>query len=322
MLFIKQQSTIALKLPAMLAALAAVSACTTAPTAPTGPTGGAPSSHVPQSYQTRTSTAAITSTMGGSAIVGPLDSTTGQPISLTTVATAGSTTHNTGRLRLDDGTYLFIDPDGPDAFGNVTNGTATGTVGAAFTTDFSAYDYVFPYRLSYPTGGATASSAMSIGVAGMITDGSDMPVAGSASYSGTALAQISNYAPANYVNDLYLDDGVSTVDVNFASGSATVNLANFARITGNGGATVTAAAAAIDQIQGTGLLISGAHFTGGSWVTMKGGSVVNVVGASQTSTGNGTFFGYDPSISAPDEVGGVVVIDGATAVVAGFYIAD
>jgi hypothetical protein len=75
----------------------------------------------------------------------------------------------------------------------------------------------------------------------------------------------------------------------------------------------------IDEMRGTGITISGAHFTGGSWVTMKGGSVVNVVGASPTSTSNGTFFGYDPSISAPAEVAGVVVLSGSTASLLGFY---
>jgi hypothetical protein len=318
MTIVELKNAIPLKLPSLFLAVATVTACTTA-VAPTGPTAGAPSSHTPQGYEVITSTAATTSTLGGSAIVAALDATSGSPVSIETVPTTGSTTHNTGRLELNDGTYLFIDIDGPDVNGGVSDGVAGGTVGPVFNTDFTGYDYVTTYALNYP---GTPNNFISAGVAGIITNAADMPIAGSASYSGVAMAQLSHYATADYVNDLYLDDGVSTVDVDFASGSATVSLDGFTNITDDNGVTITAAAAAFDQIQGTGLVVSGAHITGGTWVTMSGGSVVNVVGAGQTGFGNGTFFGYDPSISAPDEVGGVVVFEGATANVIGIYIAD
>lgn len=149
-----------------------------------------------------------------------------------------------------------------------------------------------------------------------------MPVAGSATYNGVAISAISNYAPADFANDLYLDDGQSTVVVNFASGMANVTLGNFTRITDSFGAAVAPASAVINGLEGTGMVISGTHFSGGSWVTVKDGIPVNVAGAGQTSTGSGTFFGYDPSMSAPDEVAGTVIIDGTTANVIALYIAD
>ena len=85
---------------------------------------------------------------------------------------------------------------------------------------------------------------------------------------------------------------------------------------------VTAAAAPFDTVQGTGLTISGARFSGGSWVTIKGGVPVSVTGSNTTATANGTFFGYDPTISAPDELGGVFFINGGTAFITGVFIAD
>ncbi|HIP23049.1 MAG TPA: hypothetical protein EYG79_05570 [Rhodobacteraceae bacterium] len=298
-------------------AFVSVSGCTTT----TGPTAGAPSSHTPQNYESLTSTASTTSTLGGSAILARVDIATDSLLGATAVATTGSTNHSTGRIALNDGTYLFIDADGPDAFGHMADGHgATGELGTeTFITDLGTYDYVTPYRVSYISGG---ERIVSVGVAGMITASSDMPIAGSASYSGAAEVQLLNNDSANYANDLYLDNGISAVSVDFAAGTADVTLGSFAVIADGIGNAITAATASFDELQGTGLLISGSHFTGGSWVTVSQGVVVSVVGAGETATSNGSFFGYDPSISAPDEVGGVVFIDGGTATVFGVYLAD
>lgn len=298
-------------------ATASLSACTSVPA---GLAAGAPSGHTPQSYEKLSSTAAIISTLGGSALRGIV--TAGSVSNLSTPEVTGSVNSGTRRIELNDGIYLFVDTDGPDSSGGI-NDSPRGASGATgpytLNTDFSGYDYVTPYRLTYFSSG---NSYMAVGVAGIITNASDMPVAGSATYNGVALAAISNYAPENYINDLYLDDGQSTVDVNFASGTATVNLGNFTRITDSFGAAVASAVAAINGLEGTGFVISGAHFSGGAWVTVKNGIPVNVAGAGQVSMGSGTFFGYDSSISAPDEVAGTVIIDGATANVIALYIAD
>lgn len=303
-------------------AFASVSGCTTTTgPAATGPTAGGPSSHTPQNYETLTSTAATTSVLGGSAILARVDMSTEALLGATAAATTGSTTHSTGSITLNDGTYLFIDADGPDALGGLADGQgATGELGTqTFLTDLGTYDYVTPYRVSYMSGG---ERIVSVGVAGMITESSDMPIAGSASYSGAAAAQLLNNDTANYANDLFLDNGISTVSVDFSAGTADVTLGSFADITDGNANPLTAATAVFDELLGTGLLISGSHFTGGSWVTVSQGVVVNVVGAGETAISDGTFFGYDPSISAPDEVGGVVFIDGGTATVFGVYLAD
>ncbi len=296
---------------ALIPALLAVSACS-----PTGFSAGAPSEHIPQSYEETSSTAASTSTLGGSAI--RIAATPGSVDSLDSVATSGSVTHDTGRIELDDGTYLFIDADGFDVAGALDDGA--GATGARFDTGAAAsftgsYAYVIPYSFEYLDGTVAHTSA---GAAGIVTASSDMPSGGSAVYSGessvlagpTGGASLYNYA-----------NGESTVTVDFGAGTVDVLMGAFAEIN-RAGVIVAAADAPLDQVQGTGLLISGVHFTGGNWVTLKDGVVVNAVGAGAVITSNGTFFGYDASISGPDEVAGVVSALSPTGLLAGIYIAD
>lgn len=125
---------ISTKSSTLLLAIASLSACTSAPS---GPAAGAPSGHTPQSYEKLSSTAAVTSTMGGSALRGTI---TGGGISnLSTPEVTGSMNFGTGRLELDDGIYLFVDADGPNVGGAVNDfpGGASGVVGPnAMTTNF------------------------------------------------------------------------------------------------------------------------------------------------------------------------------------------
>lgn len=313
-----------LKFTSLMLAVATASACTpTAPltSTPTGLTAGGTSSHTPQNYEATSSTAGTTSTLGGSAILVRLAGTTSAP-AFGVVSTTGLMTHSLGgKIQLSDGTYLFVDSTGPDASGHVVDDASAGNTGLVAgtavspVTDFSGYTYVTPYALDYTI---ASGHYLSIGVAGMITNAADMPSAGSASYTGKAYAAYQGPSTSNEFGN-----GISTVNVDFASGSANVNLHNFANITVSSGGSILASAAPFDQIQGSGLVVSGAHITGGTWVTMHNGVPVHVVGANETSVGNATFFGYDPSISAPDQVGGVVVIGGgAGAAVIGMYIAD
>lgn len=302
------------KLAPALLAVSSVAACTTAPATPTtGFDAGGPSSHVAERYETTSSTAASTSTLGGSVVkISFASAVSGADWSVSAVS--GSITHDTGRIELNDGTFLFVDADGADAFDEYDNGSgATGNIPATFT---GTYQYVMPYTLSYAV---STTTYVTSGIAGMVTATTDMPSGGSASYAGEAnvIVRPLTAAGANFG----FTGGTSTVAVDFAAGTANVTLASFANITDAAGA-VTPTAAPFDTVQGNGLVISGAQFTGGNWVTVKGGVVVNITGANATAISSGTFFGYDPSISAPDEVGGVFVIEGGSAVVTGSYIAD
>ena len=296
-------------------ALGALSACASV-SGP--PTAGAPSSHVAQSYETLTSTAAVTSALEGSEIqleyVGGIFS--GRNVRPST----GSMTHDTGRLEIDDGTYLFVDADGADATGSISNGT---DVGSLYQLDKTAsahvYDYVTIVGLdSYGSGTNTYAS---YGVLGIVTNAADLPIAGNASYTGDASLSSRDYSAGATISSMNVGIADSTIDVDFAAGLVNVDFSNFQKIYENGRST-TGAAAAIDQLTGTGMVISGAHFTGGTWVTFKNGVAVDLVGASATTTSDGTFFGYDPSISAPDEVGGVFIVQNGTAYLSGVYVGD
>lgn len=305
-----------LKITTALLAVASVSACASGPTL----VAGAPSTHTPQNYEKNTSVAAVTSTLAGSNIIVPL---TGFALSGTPALArnTGSVNHATGRIELDDGTYLFIDPDGPTALGDVAD--ASGAIGNTTpeTSAAGAYNYVNGYSLKYTVGG---QSYVAVGYAGIVTSAADMPDGGSATYTGagTAMFQLINLSGVISAAETYMDGGNSTVTVDFAAGSATVNMDSFADITDGLGAAYAAGANPIDQVQGTGLVVSGTQLSGGTWVTIKNGTPVALLGASAVATSEGTFFGYDPSISAPDEIAGLVLINGATQVGFGAYVAD
>ena len=230
----------------------------------------------------------------------------------------GTFTHDTGGINLVDGTFLFVDPNGPESDGYILDGGNDGYIGNQIS---GSYDYVFQFDVCC---GPDPTYNSHLGVAGISTAAADMPVAGSASYTGEASARIYHLYPtlASGGSFHFFDNGVSQIDVDFASGSASVSMTNFANISDSVGSVLTSATAPFDQIQGSGLVIQGSHMVGGNWVTMSGGAVVNVVGANPVTSADGTFFGYDPSISAPDEVGGVIFIGGSDSNVTGIYVAD
>lgn len=320
MICVKHRTGLQIKIPALMFAIASVSACSSAPTGLTA--GGPTPSHAPQNYETLTSTAAVTSTLGGSVLNGGIDPVTHAfVVAVSSSPLTGSLTHDTGSVTMNDGTYLFVDNNGPDINGNLADGTGAtalyrlGDIGVSFGT----YDYVDLVGMYYTIAGVNYGP---IGVVGMITDSGDLPVAGSAAYMGEAFANWGAVGGTSVADQIKFENGASTVNVNFAASTAGVTLNNFSNISDGAGAVVSVVNTPFDEVQGTGMAISGAHFSGGAWVTLKGGVVVNVVGAGVTTTSDGTFFGYDPSISAPDEVGGVAYIDGSTANVVGLYLAD
>lgn len=308
------------KLPLLVLAIASVAACSSAPVGLTA--GGPTPSHTPQTYETMASTAAVTSTLGGSVLNGGNDPVThAQVVAITASPLTGSLAHSTGSISINDGTYLFVDASGADIHGNLADGTGAtalfglGDIGPSFGT----YDYVKLVGMNYTK---TGVNYVDLGLVGVVTESTDLPVSGNASYTGQAFSQETTPSGATFTLHSLFENGTSTINVNFAAGTADVTLNNFAKITDGVGAVIPVAIAPYDELRGTGMVISGAHFNGGAWVTVKGGAVVNVVGAGATSTSHGTFFGYDPNISAPDEVGGVVYIDGSSANVVGLYLAD
>lgn len=303
--------TFHLRLIPTVLAVATLSAC--ASTAPlTRPTAGAPSSHAPQNYEPLASTVATRSTLGGSVLRWPVGSARQEPVSLT-----GDRVGDTGRTKLNDGVYLFVYKHGVNTIGNVVD--LAGAYGTFGDNRFSGtYDYVRPYNIRYTT---TAGTGGFTGFAGVITDLSDTPNAGNASYSGNVFIDKYDQGGTNATTVRYTR-GTSTIDVDFSAGTANVDLHSFLAVENGFGIPILPASAPFDQVKGTGMTINGAQFTGGYWATYKGGNWIDIVGTNPTSNSSSTFFGYDPTISAPDEVAGVFVINGDTAIVTGQYIAD
>ncbi len=261
----------------------ALSACTSAP-----------------SYQTLPGTGSSTSSLGGAALKA-VASATPQLIAPLT----GSINRATGAVALNDaGGVPFLDPNGFDTNGNlVSSGNVGSRLDSGGTGDFSnTYAYIIPIQYIYTVGGVPSTLT---GTVGIETRGADIPTRGSAQYVGEA---IGGYTPTGGLAQ-NLANGTTIVDVNF--GAAQVDVTMGFVSTG-----------AVDAIQGTGMQIVGTSFSGGSWAAYKNGALAPVTGLGSSTSSIGDFYGYDSSISGPDEVAGVVLISGPNGSVYGMYLAD
>lgn len=291
-----------LQILAATSAIALLSACGGGGSTPSNPGGDGGTPTPAPSYETLTSSASKTSTLGGVALRS--NNTTG---AMTLTTTSGSVTHNTGATTISDGTYTLTDNDGSNTSGVISDGSSTLTAG----TTNGTYDYVLIYDQTYTSGGTSYDSA---GIGGIVTNAADVPTSGTANYTGEAEAFV---VTATQGFDLL--DGKSTVAANFGAGTVNVTMNGF---TAEDAATGNPTTAPIDTISVTGMAIAGNGFSGGTIATTNAGSAVNLTGANTTSAAQGAFFGYDAAISAPDEVGGLILLQGDDGVVAGGFIAD
>lgn len=251
-------------------------------------------------YQTLPGTGLSTSNLGGAALNQVAGASVPQRISPLT----GSVNRASGAVVLNDGIYLFLDTNGFDGTGYLNAGANTGRRldSAGSNTFINTYDYVIPIQYSYAVGGVPS---LFTGTVGIETRGADIPTRGTAQYVGEALASYSPIAGGRQS----LNNGTSVVDVNFRTGRVDVTM----------GFVTTAD---IDAIEGTGMQVVGSSFFGGTWRTYKNGALVNVTGLGSSTSSIGDFYGYDSSISGPDEIAGVVLMQGATGAVYGMYLAD
>jgi hypothetical protein len=224
------------------------------------------------------------------------------------VGVSGTLTHNTGNTTVTDGTYNMVDANGFDANGDLTDGTTTINGG----NNTNPYEYVTPFNHQYTIQGNTF---IVLGVMGAQTGASDVPTTGSATYNGGLQA---TYAPRSGTGGVNLS-GDSTVSVDFAAGSVDVQLDNFTALTIGTGQSATAPA---DSIRINGMQISGNGFSGGTFSAQSNGQNANILGTGVTTNAQGTFFGYNATDLAPDEVGGSFLSNGSTAGISGIFIAD
>lgn len=257
-------------------------------------------------YQTLASTEAITSTLGGTTI-----QTRGSATTISEVKeVSGSLRHDTGRTVISDGTYTLTDSDGFDSNGLLTDGFSAliSTPVQGFT---GSYDYVRAYNQAYVSN-FTAYETQ--GVVGVVTQSSDIPTSGSATYNGEAIAKITG-TPTSYD----LNSGASTINVDFASATTSVTMTNF---TATNKATGASATAPIDTIAMTDMAISGNQFSGGTLSTTLATVDVDLTGTNTSTSALGRFFGLNSAGSAPDEVGGVVYSGGDSGSVSAIFIGD
>ncbi len=299
-----KQKTLAKTLP-FISALFVVAACSgDAPSL----SGEWPSTHVPQSYEGVRSQAASTSPLGGVAL-NTVSSALGSSTSI--VAMSGSLTHNTKRTELNDGTYVFVDADGPNATHRLAD--AAGVTGSIYLN--TQFQYVSNFSTYRPL--AAGESVFNSGYVGMVTASTDIPSAGGAAYRGESFL---SYIP-NTGSGISYRNGTSAITVDFATGTADIVLGNYDYFTRGPGSTPLATAP-FDEIVGVGIVLNGARLSGGTWQTLDSGATVSVVGTNQTALSSGAFYGYDTRISAPDEVAGVLLLGGTSAVVTGSFVAD
>ncbi|MEE9454245.1 MAG: transferrin-binding protein-like solute binding protein [Paracoccaceae bacterium] len=252
----------------------------------------------PSSYETLDSTAAVTSTLGGTGLKGNLSNLDVELVSLT-----GTLAHDTGAMAVTDGTYSLSGI--VDASGNLTDGNAEIKFGSVPGT----YSYTQTYVLLYESGGGEYAV---VGVDGIITHPAHVPSTGSGTYIGGAVGSINSGTTI-----IDLTNGTSTVGVDFGAGTVDVTLTGFTPVHDSGPVIPVP----IDTISVTGMNISGNSFSGGTLSTLNGGTTVDITGANRVDLAEGRFFGYDTATLQPVEVGGVIMTAGDSGAVVGVFIA-
>jgi len=140
-----------------------------------------------------------------------------------------------------------------------------------------------------------------------------MPTTAIATYTGAVLAEIDG-GP----NGIRLNDGTSTVTVDFSGKTVDVTMTGFTAKDYITGAAITSP---IDTIEISDMVISGNTFSGGTLTTTNGGDIVDIVGDNSVLGAGGNFFGYDNTTSRPAEVGGAFSQKGDDGYVTGAFIA-
>ena len=151
------------------------------------------------------------------------------------------------------------------------------------------------------------------GIVGVATPVADMPLSGSATFTGGAAGFVITAA-----SGFDLINGKSLVTVDFTGKSVTAALSDFTDVSQVSGNGLSAPIAAIIWRDAQ---INGSGFGGGTLETRNGfGDAIDLTGPNTTLQAQGQFFGVDAA--APAEVGGLVFSEGDTGKVFGSFIAD
>ncbi len=262
-----------------------------------------PPSDPPPSYETLSSTAARTSTIGGMEVAVVMD---GSRFEVLMPTINGTMIHDTDATIITstapDGTelYTLTDPDGLNDTGHLEDGTTSiRTVRLLDENDEQLYQYVALHWTNWQRDMGEPAS-YSFGVFGMVTAEADMPSGGVATYNGTVGGDI-------WVNSVWtkLRGGNPEIIADFGAGLMDITMADFRVTDGADNPTTTP----VDTFTLDDMVISGNSFSGGDLAMTLEGTPVLLLGANPNVLAGGNFFGYDGVNDIPAEIGGILYAD-------------
>ena len=155
-----------------------------------------------------------------------------------------------------------------------------------------------------------------LGVFGIPTRAEDLPSSGTATYTGEAVLA---YANLNGIRFVHSSTGRSVIEADFANGTVDIN-SKYTTITDSNDNPV--AVPVFDEIDHTGMVISGGTFTGGTSQFKSNGTNVDPVGANAVTLARGAFFGGERIgvNTRPAETAGIVVKEGDDGSVINLFI--
>ena len=207
-------------------------------------------------------------------------------------------------LDFSDTVFTFQDPDGQNSAQEFSDGTLTMIVDQA--------DYQFSARYAIEDG-ANATA----GVFGIATSAADMPMSGTATFSG--FGEVTEIYPSNFPDTaprIINHTASSEVDVNCATGKVNAAL--------QVDEPVIQLGSQIDRLSARGMSLNGSLFSGTNVKMFKNGERVRPTGTSADNDASGQFFGAKRDSSdtlTPAEVGGVIVSSSQDGLVFGTFIA-
>ena len=302
----------------LLSVSALVAACSNAVAPITPTTPGAP----PSGFTYRTLADRVSTT--GDSTLGGVIATEEGSVNIAMNAMSGTLNHTTGSTSLNAGPLAMVDADGPAGDGALIDGTNhlynyTYNTGSNVPFFNGTYQYVKAFDGNYIAGGNVYNILG--GTYGVVTGAADIPSAGTATYSGEA-GGLYNYTGAAGTVYTYLTAGDSAVSADFSTNKVSVTMNNFTTLN-SVGATVTQDV--FDEVRLTNLAVIGNSFGGGNIAFYKNGTSVTydtVIGANINALVGGNFYGYDSTLGAPDEVGGVLIQQGIQGTLNLVFVAD
>lgn len=238
----------------------------------------------------------------------------------TTSTGSGSIRFEDGATTLSDGVVTIVDSDGVSLHEELEDDENTHL---EYTTAYikssggnylnNDYETLATVRVIDGVVTQTGNDVTeSLGVVGFATDIANVPTAGSGTYHGEAWVRFESRASTVNIGTAYGDVAAVT---DFDLGVIDLTISDI-----DDGANNTQVP--VDTIKFLGLDIDGNVITGDSYQATIDGAPLEPSGAGSEAVIKGNLFGYDASVSGPDEMGGIFVIKGVDGTLDGLFGAD